>query len=101
MSRAVSVAVLCLCAILTLSACKASKGSGVNNAFETPAKQVAVLLDQGKIEEASDVIVRQEAFFAGAFQDPEVKATLDRLAGALEYKYSPAATEIKIGRAHV
>jgi S1-C subfamily serine protease len=86
--------VFCFCAILTLSACKASKGSGPESSSGTPAEQVAVLLDQGKIKEASDVIVRQEAFFAGSFGDPEVKAILDRLTGALEYKYSPVATEI-------
>lgn len=95
MRRAVLVTAFCLCLTLSMSACKAPKVGSADTASGNPAEQVAVLLDQGKIDEASDVVARQEAFFAGSFSDADVKATLDRLVGALDYKYTPVATEIR------
>jgi len=95
MSRALCIASLCLFSIFALAACKTTKGGHAGNAFETPDEQVAVLLDQGEIDKASEIVVTKESFFAGSYSDPEVKAILDRLAGALEYKYSPVASEIR------
>lgn len=95
--RHVSVAaVLLLCAVLSIPACKATttKG-GVDGSFDSPAEQVSALIDQGQIVKASEVVVNQEAFFAGSFGDPNVKAVLDRLKGALDYKYSPQMAAIR------
>jgi len=92
MRRIVAVALLCL--VVTVSACKAPSGGSADTADVSPADQVSELLEQGKIDAASDVVAAHESFFAGAYGDPEVKASLDRLTGALDYKYSPLAMEI-------
>ena len=95
MRRAVFVLWL-LCLSISLVSCKTTfGGSKVVTEDGDPADMVAALLDQGKIVAASDVVVGKEAFFAGAVGDPDVKAVLDRLAGALEYKYSPVLDEIR------
>lgn len=95
MRRASLVAALFFCLLLSLSACKASRTQNGISDFASPAKYVMALLDQGRIVEASNVVVENESFFAGSFADPEVKTVLDRLTGALEYTYSPQFAEIR------
>ena len=96
MRRASFVSWVLVCFFVCLVSCKTTSGeSKVVSESGDPADLVAALLDQGKIVAASDVVVGKEAFFAGAVADPEVKAVLDRLAGALEYKYSPLVAELR------
>jgi len=96
MRRAVFVLLLLFCLPVGLASCKTtSGGSKAVSEPGDPAEQVAALLDKGRIVAASEVVVAKEPFFAGAVGDPEVKAVLDRLAGALEYKYSPLVAEIR------
>ena len=96
MRRAVLVLWIVLCLPICLASCKTTAGGGrVVSEPGDPADLVAALLDEGKIVAASDVVAAKEAFFAGAVGDPDVKAVLDRLTGALEYKFSPVLAEIR------
>jgi S1-C subfamily serine protease len=96
MRRAIFVLLVLLCIPAGLASCKTtSGGSEVVSEPGDPAELVAALLDKGRIVAASDVVVAKEPFFAGAVGDPEVKAVLDRLAAALEYRYSPLVAEIR------
>lgn len=95
MVRTWSIMAVILCLLMGFAGCKSSGGSGsANRMIESPAETMAALLDQGKIDEASDVVVQHESYFAGAYGDPDIKASLDRLAGALEYKYSPVVEQV-------
>ncbi len=63
MRRIVAVALLCL--VVTVSACKAPSGGSADTADVSPADQVSELLEQGKIDAASDVVAAHESFLPG------------------------------------
>ena len=88
------VTLMVLCVAFIMSSCKASQFSGLDRLSESSADKVDRLLDQGDIVAASDVVVENETYFAVSSSDPEIKKVLDRLAGALDYTYSPKAQVI-------
>ena len=90
--RRFDVICLMLCPVMLLPACKLSLENGN---VESPAARVEALLDQEKIDMAADVVAGNESFFAASCSDADMKALLGRLAGALDYKYSPLAIEAR------
>lgn len=95
MRRVSRVAPLLLCAVFLLCSCKSVHLGGGKGLSGSPTENVEVLLDQGKIVEASDIVVDNEAYFAGSIGEPETKAILVRLSAALDYTYSPQVQTIK------
>jgi len=94
MRRLRGAALLLLCAAFLLSACKSPNLGRLGDSSDSLTEKVEVLLDQGEIIKASDIVVENEAYFAGSVAEPDTKKVLDRLSAALDYTYSPQVQTI-------
>ena len=85
--------VLFLFLVLGMVGCKASGGASQYSIFYTPEDGVSELMQENKLEDASIVYSKEQIWFTGRMDDPEVVAVLDALADALEAKYEPELKE--------
>jgi len=92
-----AVSILLICSCFFLSSCNTKLGGALGKSDDSPTAKVSVLLDQGAVDEAAQVVVDNIAYFTGAMDEGDVSAAMSRLAKGLDFKYSPQIAELASG----
>ncbi|BCS87034.1 S1C family serine protease [Pseudodesulfovibrio sediminis] len=101
MRQASLVLALFVCVILVLSACKATSHKAGSGLSDSLSARVDALLDQGKYNEASDLVVANYSFFSSNIKDSEISAMTKRLVKALDVALSPQINALAHGAVSV